>query len=66
MSLLGGAQIGLGASQLLHIVIGVDLISVVVDVLSTRWALLRGDDYLRHLGRMKQVLADIRYPERTD
>ncbi len=35
---------------------------VVIDVLSTRWALLRGDDYANHLARMKQVLADTRYP----
>ncbi len=35
---------------------------VVVDVLSTRWALLRGEDYLDHLAQMKQVLTDTRYP----
>ena len=35
---------------------------VVIDVLATRWALLRGGDYQAHLARMKQVLADTRYP----
>ena len=35
---------------------------VVVDVLCTRWALLRGQDYRKHLARMKRVLADTRYP----
>jgi RpiR family carbohydrate utilization transcriptional regulator len=35
---------------------------VVIDVLSTRWALLRGDDYVKHLARMKRVLADTRFP----
>ncbi len=35
---------------------------VVIDVLSTRWALLRGEGYREHLARMKQVLADTRFP----
>jgi RpiR family carbohydrate utilization transcriptional regulator len=35
---------------------------VVIDILCTRWALLRGNDYSQHLARMKQVLADTRLP----
>jgi RpiR family carbohydrate utilization transcriptional regulator len=38
---------------------------VVIDVLSTRWALLKGPGYRHHLARMKQVLADTRLPART-
>ena len=36
---------------------------VVIDVLCTRWALLKGPDYQGHLRAMKDVLADTRYPK---
>lgn len=39
---------------------------VVIDVLCTRWALLKGRPYRAHLTRMKQVLADTRFPEHQD
>lgn len=35
---------------------------VLIDILSTRWALLRGDAYIDHLKDMKQVLLDTRQP----
>ena len=35
---------------------------VLIDVLSTRWALLRGAGYSEHLRKMKQVLTDTRAP----
>jgi RpiR family carbohydrate utilization transcriptional regulator len=35
---------------------------VLIDVLSTRWALLRGEDYVEHLRRMKRAVTDTRIP----
>lgn len=35
---------------------------VVIDVLCTRWALLKGPEYRDHLQSMKQVLSETRYP----